>query len=635
MGPNKRVTRAASASGVGNRRYTPEQVVHKKLHDNFRGWGPADTDLRQVDSLTLRQTVARDLESFNQGKEPRVMGAVYYAKLKALFKAPVSSDTDFVIDDAALPINPRLVNAICAARRAHPDRSALSAYLQTCVLPNQSEFVGLCRYFLSLKPGCLKQLAAGMDAVRFCARLHLDSKFSREFDLIRQWCDIMVEAALVRSRAARTPDNVFCDINSAVLKLVMPPTSLTTVLNAKGSWTTVAEDISKLVASSQTGLRLFTSAIEGVMSTRLAETIAECIDTSMTEDDTLTEAQVLQAQADCQKKVEALPCISLLPQRRSVVMQYRGQDVQVRVLSVQEQVQLSFATVMKSIAVEAAQLVPLWVEQIFVKPDYKCPYEAKLPDSMFASASAVRARLKRAVEDADAVTGDLVKHCLQKAAAGLLVDDPTFKIEMAIIEEMVDEGTGKRIVSAILECLPSLDNHFEAETAALKLHSLASGEAMKLADRSSQEKLKVVQTVVNALVEQRPPDLKEVSKADWMLDIVTRLQFFLRAPVEEGSANPPVNGSAAIEPLLAALTASLAAGTVTMSDIAPLNCFSWLLSKEQKQQADALVTSVSDRWQNDLGESMRKRAKITRGKSKASSSTDVDRAMQESLDLFK
>jgi hypothetical protein len=69
-----------------------------------------------------------------------------------------------------------------------------------------------------------------------------------------------------------------------------------------------------------------------------------------------------------------------------------------------------------------------------------------------------------------------------------------------------------------------------------------------------------------------------------------------------------------------------------MKDVEPLQVFGWLLSKEQGVLVAALLHTLEAKWKNDLGESMRERVK--RG-TKSSANAEVDKAMQESLDLFK
>lgn len=621
---------AQAAAKAATRVFTKEQVVHKKLHDNFRSWKLVDTDVRCVNGLTLRQTLARDYDNMLKGKEPKVMGSLYYNRLKECFKPPATTHAGLTVRDASLPIAPALLRAMCAAQRQHPDRSPLSAYLQTAQLPNQSELVGLFRFFVTLKSKCMKQLACSMDAVRYVARLKLHTHFAVEFEAVRAWVDETLEQALARSRANKHTDVVFVSLNRPLLNLIMPSADLDKIVKAKGNLSPLMDEVCRLVASSQTGLKLFAGAVEGILATKLKELIDESISDALAAQGQVSAEALADAQRQCLAVVQAMPCIDMIPRRRCVILQYRCQDIKLRVSSVSEQVQLAFACATKSIGVSSKHLPELWIEDMLIKAGTTGPWKAKLPASLFEAAAAARSRLETAVKDADVVTGDLVSHAMTKAGPDLLVIDPTFRIEMAIVDELVSDATGTRVMNAILACLPEAGKHLEPETSAQKLHAFATSPGFALVDRQAQERVKVVQIVINSLVEQRPPDLSEVLKSTYMQPFVLRLQFFVKDP--SGKVG---NGIKALHELLAAGTAKSAAGTAVVGDIAPLRTYMWLLENDadRKEKAIALIKDVDDKC-NDLGETMRKRRRVV-NKILESSTGDVDEAMEKSMGLFR
>lgn len=343
MAPRPKSSAAKNSTDAGTRRkYIHEQVVAKKIADNFRSWGPSDTDVRtNAAGKTLREVITQDYAHFLAGREPKVMGALYYARLRAEFRSLVGKYSDLSVNDPSISADPRLVKAIYATKRAHPERTAISAYLSSCDLPNQTEIVALCRYFVDLKPLCLKQLSSAVDALRFISRLSVPSHYPAETRIVQPWMDGVLDQALSRSRANKTSDDVFCDSHKSLLYLVMPHAQLDKVLNCKQNWTSVAEDIIALVSSSQVGFRLFSVAVEGVVSSKVAQVIYDRLNDCFQKKVKLSADQVLKHQQETLTQVELLPSIDLLPSRRTVSLKYRAEPINVKVQSVQEHVQRS------------------------------------------------------------------------------------------------------------------------------------------------------------------------------------------------------------------------------------------------------------------------------------------------------
>lgn len=230
-----------------------------------------------------------------------------------------------------------------------------------------------------------------------------------------------------------------------------------------------------------------------------------------------------------------------------------------------------------------------------------------------------------------ALTGDLVAHHLEKATADLLVLDPTFKVEVAMIEELVGGGSGTRMIDAILRCLPSDATHYEPEASAQRLHALVSSPGFCISARACQEKVKVAQTLVNTLVEGRCPDFS-ATNGTALHAVRARFHFFLKVGGPSGSQAKLVNGADAVAPMLVDVAAKVDGGTATMTDLLPLHQFAWLFDQKQKQTAEKLCKDVADRFKNDFGESLRKRQRV---KAPHSATTEVDKAMKESLDMFQ
>lgn len=627
--------KAKQAGGAGKRCYTIEQMVAKKLLDNFKGWGPQDTDVRcNSRGMTLRQVLLADMQAHKEGRDPRIMGALYYQNLKTEFKSDQGRFSQLSVKDPTLAVSPALVKAIYATRRAHPERSEICAYLQTCTLPNQSEVVGLCRYFSQLRPRCIKQLAAAMDACRFLARLKIADKYPEEYGIIKPWVDEALEQALIRSRANKTPDTVFCEIHRELLGLVLRLDDLDRVSQCGGNWVGVSEYISNLVASSQTGYRLFLVAIEAVIACKVAQVIADRISSLLAQKKSISVEAAKLHERDTQQLVSEIDSLDMLPARRTIALRCLGEPVSIKVQSYQEQVQMSYAASIKSVGVAKASLKKLWVEDMFVNPGGDGGVAATFPKAHFVSANVARERLSQLISDNSATTGDLVRHVVGKFSKDLLLTDPSFKVELSIIDELVSDSGGARMQRAIIRCLPTLTTHMAPEEAAQRLHILRAGAWFQIADRSSQEKCKVVQSLVNSLVEAKPPDMADALNSPYMATIVAQFEFFLKSSSESGSsmANSKI-GRTCIPGLIDEAAKGVSAGTAKLETLMSLRAYAWLMKETELQKVEALIAQIEEARKADVGEAARKRQKV-KGPS-ASSQGDCDKAMKQCLDMFK
>lgn len=188
---------------------------------------------------------------------------------------------------------------------------------------------------------------------------------------------------------------------------------------------------------------------------------------------------------------------------------------------------------------------------------------------------------------------------------------------------------------AILECLPTATKHIAPEAAAQKLHGLRCSEWYKIADRGSQEKLKLCQSIITALVELRAPEFADTAKSDYMNQVIIRLQYFVQFTPGKGMADAGKTklGLPALEAMLDSISSASMSASAASDAVSILKAYSWLLSDSQQSKMQAVAQTLSDKSRSDVGEAARKRQK--KGPAASSSKGDADRAMQECLDIFK
>lgn len=151
--------------------------------------------------------------------------------------------------------------------------------------------------------------------------------------------------------------------------------------------------------------------------------------------------------------------------------------------------------------------------------------------------------------------------------------DPNFKLELALIEELVGERSERRLRDIILDKMPSASKATSPREVATSLQVLQSTESFKLATRAAQEKVRAALALVSALAEDRTPDLQAASECSFLSDTVAAFQFFPTFRPAKGDA---IRGVAAFAPLIEAATHKSAAKTCSLADIAPLRVYSWL-----------------------------------------------------------
>ena len=208
-----------------------------------------------------------------------------------------------------------------------------------------------------------------------------------------------------------------------------------------------------------------------------------------------------------------MPGADFLPRKREVELKYRNQDLTVRLDSLGEEVDLKFAAVVKGLAVQQGKLGKMWCEDLLVSDaEGACPLKAKIHPELLKEAKAARHLAGNMVADASVSTADvLVKLFAQKSPA-LMLMDPNFKVELALLNLLTSGGSHGQLNKSILQCLPTKSNLISAECAAQRLNNLTTGALYKLSSRACQEQLKLTLELVGAIVQGRVPQVDEAAR---------------------------------------------------------------------------------------------------------------------------
>jgi hypothetical protein len=138
------------------RRATAEQT-ERALADHFPGFSPHQVDILQVEGLTLRQRLTKDVHERNvKGKSARLSSS-YWQQMHAMYteastSAVASNDPYHMSEgDKTLEVRPCLVQALTAARAANTtvrSKAALQTMLDSVEDFNKRELIGISRHMV-------------------------------------------------------------------------------------------------------------------------------------------------------------------------------------------------------------------------------------------------------------------------------------------------------------------------------------------------------------------------------------------------------------------------------------------------------------------------------------------------------
>lgn len=591
MAGKKRVaTTPPSAPGAKRRLQTTDTIVAQKLRDNFKGLTPQETDaVRGEDGRTLRERIAHDMETAKAQGQNVVWGRYYYDSLHREYQSGCDAHSALEPPKSADEISPALLKAMLMTQRVKVDRSGFDDYFVSCASPpNLKEICGVLRYMITLRTGCNKQLATAAESLRFVSRLGLHRLDPEKWALVRDWADGVLLAMLRKSRANSAKDDMFVDINSGLVELVLDREAVERVAGCEGDLMKVSADLATLTESGGFGRALYLDRMGQVLAQQVALHIEGALAKTLGQKGDLTKEKYDTGKAELMKLLEATPGIDGLPAKRDVTIRYRGQAATASVSSLSEEVSLKFASALKSLAVQQRKLPKLWIEDVVISPGSKVDFKAVVSVSMLKQASAARQQLRDMVSDASINSSDTLSKLVAQKSASLLLSDPSFKVELALVSELTRGDELGRLRRGIMDALPRSGNIFSAASSAQKLHILASGDLFRLSSRSSQEKVRIAQNIVAAIVDSRKPDTRSAAQDDFVAAVVSSLGWFLS--VRKGSET--IYGEQAAKELLSIAVKKHDSKGLAFADLEPLRVFSHLLSECDNQQVDDMMKTI-------------------------------------------
>jgi hypothetical protein len=526
---------------------TNEALVSTKLRDNFKGLSSASTDaVRGIDGRTLRERLLYDVEKAQKVGESIVFGKLYYDGLKILYE-PLEDVHKALVPpkSSTCEVRPQLVKAMVLVQGSRVDRSGFEQFFTCCKeTPNVKEICGVWRFAITLRVGCMKQMATAVMCLRFVARMGLHDAYPEYWCHVRTWADCVLVTLLRKSRYQKQRDAEFLDVHAPLVELVCTKHCLAKIAACKGEYDSVSAQLNELCDGSTLGRLLFETHQTKITTKKVAAHIEKGIHTMMHAKQTVSQDFFDAAQGGVIDLLERMPGIESLPSRREVFVTYRGSKLPIRVSTLAEEVQLKFMAAIKGIAVETDKLPKLWIEDLVVLPLSPLAPSPPLSEPMLKNATAARKTLKHMVSDASVSSSDVLAKLVGQKTQGLLLQDPAFKIELAVVGELTRSDDKGRLRESVIQALPTAKVIWAAESAVQKLQALEGTELFKLSSRSAQEKVRIAQNMVAAISEGRKPDVRAMGEDDFVATVVSACQWFVEH--QDKSTDPPLYGKAAL-----------------------------------------------------------------------------------------
>ena len=565
---------ASEAGPKKARGMTTDQVVAKKIADNFKGYDNTDIDVKVAAApcgkmMTLRQRLNIEVAL---GKIKNFTPS-YYSELRNTYRSRDSAHAALSPLNKELLCRPQLFKALTLACRHQADRSKLESWMLSAHEVEEHEVSAFFRYMIKLRCACKTQLKVALNGLRFCARLNLDVKFKVKFGVIKHWVDEIVCAALRRSRAQKVPDDKFMKMNSGIIALILDLEKVATVANCEGDYASVRRELVALVGSSSFALDIYEGPLSKIMASSVKDIMSAAIDALFKEKCVVTETMMRDSINTSVASCEAIPGVSSLPRRREISIEYFNLRPTIYVESMLDEAIQRHYAVAKAIAVQKKQLPGFWGEMIACDLNTKLPYEADVHKDLLLCQEAARLACKEAFDDGCVTTGDGAQQILNANLTDYLLTDESFKLEAAVSKLVSSEGSETTLKDAILKCLPSATSTVDLSTATQHITLLTRGQLYNFSSRSAQGKVNDVLSICSHLLEENAPPIKaEMVQCSFLKACLDAIAYFITytKPAGSGEVSTPVRGVAALEELIIALTAL---ETVTLGNVRDLHLY--------------------------------------------------------------
>ena len=553
---------------------TIDVQVAKAINDNLKGWGAMELDgSRDADGLTCRQRIKarKELNSQNPGKYP--LGKKFYDELRATFSA---SDSPRMILRSMAPsrdqgeISDSLLKAMVIYKKTG-SRSKMLSVVSQCNSFNLVEMHGILQFALEQRSHTsFEQMRMSKALLALFARLDLCTIHPDEMKVVKQWMDDAVGFLYMKAKQVNMPPSKFIACNRELVGLVLPLDDVDVLVEHRGPWSEKQVELVAVVSSSELGRMIFGFAIEQVMGSIVRADTEVAIQAMLDNNGVITEAVYNTAKMKCIESLEKKDGMAELSDKREVTILYRSAEFQVKVVSLMDEVEMRFASCLKSRALRTEELSPILCESDLVN-DTGAGKKGQIGQEILEPWQQARASCNDHLRATGQLDGPAVVTFLARKEAALRSVDPTFAIEMLFFSSMVGKGGEKLLQAQILELMPTRTTTMEAKSVLSSLKKLQCSELYKFTGVASQNAVVSVSQLIQHLEEGRQPSF--ASNPDpFMAEMKLAISNFCKHKQQDGTL---LSGADAVTELAKGLKDLK---KIRIEDLEMPVKFSWLLS---------------------------------------------------------
>ena len=284
-------------------------------------------------------------------------------------------------------------------------------------------------------------------------------------------------------------------------------------------------------------------------------------------------------------------------------------------------------------------------KQNLLDEDLVCPKPtthglANISEDMCMAAKTARTTCNEKFDTGDVQSSDQVTATLKTHLPSLTSIDRTFDVEDSIMRAVTGTMAERRLIEAMRDCMPTMENGREPAAALQKIAELSTKPVFKYSTRSVQGKLITIQKALGRIVDGRAPDMTDICKDPDLRDVASLFQFFVRVHHAHPSGSGPgktIAGRQALAHLYHSIKSKIDDPAVKRSTLGPLKIYGYLLPDDLIGGARALIAEVENQDSKKVGAPPIKSKKRKAASSNAAGDGDdeaADNAVAKAMVLF-
>jgi hypothetical protein len=185
---------------------------------------------------------------------------------------------------------------------------------------------------------------------------------------------------------------------------------------------------------------------------------------------------------------------------------------------------------------------------------------------------------------------------LKKKMPLLLSMDPTFVIELQVLEALAGDSGMQMLQDAVLKMMPSKTKPtiVALETVSARLTTLKESNLYKYNGSKGQTSVDVTAANFEQMLQGREPKVEALKSSVFFATILAALPLFCHRVVQTAGTVAKVvhYGEKALEICLKDAILKEAAKTLSFGDLTDLHVYNWLLNTNQKKAVEDLTTKI-------------------------------------------